>query len=127
MSRYEQTVMARVLDEGFYARYLRRVGKRYADRRAALLEALGEIPGLRVSGADGGVHFLVSLPRHSEAELLHRAAEAGLPLRGLSEFCRETAPRPSTLVLGYGGLPTEAVAETVGRLAAAWAEPPDGM
>ena len=120
VSRYEQTVMARFLAEGYYGRYLRRVGKRYADRRAALLAALGEIPDLRVSGADGGIHFLLTLPRHSEAELLRRAAEAGLPLRGLSEFCREATPPPSTLILGYGGLPTERVEEVAARLKAAW-------
>ena len=123
VSRYEQTVMARFLAEGYYGRYLRRVGKLYADRRAALLAALETIPDLRVSGADGGIHFLVSLPRHDEAELLRRAAAAGLPLRGLSEFCRETAAPPSTLILGYGGLPTERVSEVVARLKAAW-EPP---
>jgi GntR family transcriptional regulator/MocR family aminotransferase len=122
VSRYEQTVMARFLTEGYYGRYIRRVGKRYADRRAALLAALGEIPGLSVSGADGGIHFLVSLPRLSEAELLRRAAEAGLPLRGLSEFCHRVAPLASTLIFGYGGLPTEQVAEAAARLKAAWGE-----
>ena len=121
-SRYEQTVMARFLAEGFYGRYLRRVDKLYADRRAALLETLGKIEGLTVSGAEGGIHLLLSLPRLSEAELLRRAAAAGLPLQGLSAFCRAAAPRPSTLVLGYGGLPTERVAEAVARLDAAWTD-----
>lgn len=120
VSRYEQTVMARFLAEGYYGRYLRRVGKLYADRRAALLTALGEIPGLEVSGADGGIHFLLRLPRHSEGELLRRAAEAGLPLRGLSEFCHRVSPPASTLVLGFGGLPTERVGEVAERLRAAW-------
>jgi GntR family transcriptional regulator/MocR family aminotransferase len=120
VSRYEQTVMARFLDGGFYARYIRRVGKLYADRRTALLKALSRIDGLTVSGADGGIHFLVRLPRYGEAELLRRAAKAGLPLRGLSEFCHRAAPAPSTLVLGYGGLPTETVAEAADRLKQAW-------
>ena len=120
VSRYEQTVMARFLDEGFYVRYIRRVGKLYADRRAALLGALAEIKGLTVSGADGGIHFLVTLPRLSEAELLRRAAAAGLPLRGLSEFCHQAPAEPSTLVLGYGGLETKKVNEIVLRLKKAW-------
>ena len=120
VSRYEQRVMARFLDEGYYARYLRRVGKLYADRRSALVSALAELEGASVSGADGGIHFLLTLPRYGEDELLRRAAAAGLPLRGLSEFCHETAPLPSTLVLGYGGLPTEQVPEAAARLRAAW-------
>ncbi len=122
VSRYEQTVMARFLAEGFYARYIRRVGKLYADRRALLLEALEAIPGLELSGTEGGIHFLLKLPRLSEGELLARAARAGLPLRGLSEFCRQTLPPPSTLVLGYGGLPTELARSAAARLAAAWAD-----
>ena len=120
VSRYEQTVMARFLAEGFYSRYLRRVGKLYRDRRAALLEALGRIEGLEISGADGGIHFLLRLPGRSEQELLDRAAAAGLPLRGLSEFCHAVRPQPSTLVLGYGGLPTEQVDAVAARLAEAW-------
>ena len=121
VSRYEQTVMARFLDGGFYVRYIRRVGKLYADRRAALLGAFSEIEGLTVSGADGGIHLLVTLPRLSEAELLRRAAAAGLSLRGLSEFCHQVSPVPSTLVLGYGGLATDAVPDVVSRLKEAWA------
>ena len=120
VSRYEQTVMARFLDEGFYVRYIRRVGKLYADRRAALLGALSKIEGLTVSGDDGGIHFLVTLPRLSEAELLRRAAAAGLPLRGLSEFCHRAPAEPSTLVLGYGGLETGSVFDVVARLKQAW-------
>ena len=121
VSRYEQTVMARFLDGGYYVRYIRRVGKLYADRRTALLAGLGQIDGLTVSGAEGGIHFLVTLPRLSEAELLRRSAGAGLSLRGLSEFCHRAAPEPSTLVLGYGGLATEDVPEIVSRLKTAWA------
>lgn len=120
VSRYEQTVMARFLAEGYYGRYIRRVGKLYADRRRTLLGALERIPGLSVSGADGGIHFLVTLPRLSEPELLSRAAAVGLPLRGLSEFCRRVPPYPSTLVLGYGGLPTRSIVEVVNQLTAAW-------
>ena len=124
VSRYEQTVMARFLDEGFYGRYLRRVGKRYADRRAALLPALLQIPGVSLSGTDGGIHFLLTNPRMSEKELLARAATAGVPLRGLSEFCRAAAPLPSTLVLGFGGLPTEQIPSLVRTLTRVWDENP---
>ena len=120
VSRYEQTVMARFLAEGYYSRYLRRVGSLYARRREALLAALTQIPGLEISGAEGGIHLLLSLPGRSEAELLALAEAAGLPMRGLSAFCHQVPPRPSTLVAGYGGLPTERIPELAARLQAAW-------
>ena len=120
VSRYEQAVMARFLSEGYYARYLRRVGNLYRRRRDALTQALAAIDGVSVSGAGGGIHFLLTLPRYSEEELISRARGEGIELRGLSEYCRACAPEPSTLVVGYGGLDDGKIDEAARRLAAAW-------
>ena len=120
VSRYEQAVMARFLSEGFYARYLRRVGNLYSRRREALIAALESIEGVRISGSGGGIHFLLTNPRFSESELLRRAAEQGIALRGLSSFCRGCAPEPSTLVVGYGGLEDGKISRAAERLSLAW-------
>ena len=121
VSRYEQTVMARFLDEGFYSRYLRRVGTLYRARREALLGALRTIDGVSISGAGGGTHFLLTNPRWSEAELIEKAAARGLRLVGLRSMCR-TVPAPaSTLILGYGGLPTGRIPAVAEALREAWA------
>ncbi len=120
VSRYEQAVMARFLDQGLYARYLRRVGNLYRQRRAALLEALAAIRGTEISGSSGGTHFLLTNRRFSQEELLARAAEAGIRLQGLSGYCRFCVPRPSTLVIGYGGLEDSRIPEAMARLARAW-------
>ena len=53
--------------------------------------------------------------------LLNACAEAGLPLRGLSEFCHRVPAEPSTLVLGYGGLATKEIRALTERLKTAWA------
>ena len=42
-------------------------------------------------------------------------------MRGLGEFCRKSVPLPSTLVAGYGGLPTEEIPAVAERLKSAWA------
>ena len=120
VSRYEQTVMARFLDEGFYGRYLRRVGMLYRARREALLSALQTIDGVSISGAGGGTHFLLTNPRWSESALLEKAAARGLRLVGLSSLCRTVPARESTLIVGYGGLPTARVPEVVRTLRQAW-------
>ena len=120
VSRYEQHVLARFLSEGFYARYLRRVGNLYRRRRELLLRALEQIDGVTVSGSGGGIHLLIRNPRFTEAELLARAAAEGVALRGLSEYCRNVPPRPSTLVAGYGGLRDEQIPEAAERLKRAW-------
>ena len=121
VSRYEQAVMARFLHEGFYARYLRRVGNLYRQRRAALLEALRTVPGVTVSGDGGGIHFLLQNPRFSELELCRRAEERGVVLQPLSAYCREALPRPSTVVVGYGGLRDEQIPRLAALLREAWA------
>ena len=121
LSRYEQMVLARFLSEGFYARYLRRVGNLYRRRREALLAALEAVPGVRVSGDGGGIHLLITNSRWSEAELMQRAAREGVALRGLSSYCQEQPPLPSTLVAGYGGLRDAAIPEAAERLRRAWA------
>ena len=120
VSRYEQAVMARFLSEGFYARYLRRVGNLYRRRRAALIPALESIPGVRISGSGGGIHFLLTDSRYSEPELISRAALQGISLRGLSSYCRHAVPIPSTLVVGYGGLRDERIPDAAARLRDAW-------
>ena len=120
LSRYEQHVLARFLSEGFYARYLRRVGNLYRRRREKLLQALEEIDGVTVSGSGGGIHLLIQNPRFDESELLRRAAAEGIVLRGLSSYCQTQRARPSTLVAGYGGLRDECIPEAAERLKRAW-------
>lgn len=73
VSRFEQEALRRFLTGGQYAGHLRRVGNLYRRRCARLTEALLAIPGAQVSGADAGLHFLFTLPRFSEAELVERA------------------------------------------------------
>ena len=120
VSRYEQAVMARFLSEGYYARYLRRVGNLYRRRRGILTEALAEIEDVRIEGSGGGIHFLLTNERWSEAELLQRAAARGIELQGLSAYTHRGRARPSTLVVGYGGLRDEVISEAVRRLELAW-------
>ena len=120
VSRYEQAVMARFLSQGYYARYLRRVGSLYRKRREKLIGAMEQIPGAIISGSGGGIHFLLTNDRHTEEELRSRALAAGIELRGLSAYCHRCAPAPSTLVMGYGGLSDAAIPGAVERLRKAW-------
>ena len=120
VSRYEQAVLTRFLAEGYYSRYLHRVGNLYRGRRAALVAALEEIPEVTITGSGGGLHFLLTHSRLSEEELLARAGAEGIILRGLSAYCRECVPQPSTLVVGYGGLRDGEIGTAVQSLLCAW-------
>ena len=69
-----------------------------------------------MAGAQAGLHFLLTVPGKSEEWLTARAAAAGVPVRGLSSYCRECPCPEGTLVLGFAGLNPEdipAAAETL--------------
>ena len=121
VSRYEQTVLARFLAEGFYERYLRRMCNLYRQRCTRLTARIRNLdPDIRISGDGGGLHFLLTLPDRSEEELYAQAAEAGIRLHRLSDYAHEFPPRPSTVVLGYGGIRDEELEPAVELLRDAW-------
>lgn len=121
VSRYEQTVMARFISEGYYARYLRRVGDLYR-RRCARLTALllDAFPDAVIGGSDGGIHLLFTLPGRDGDELRREAASHGIVLHALGDYCRERPPLPGTVVMGYGGVKDEQLPHTIALLKEAW-------
>lgn len=120
VSRFEQEGLRRFIVQGLYGRHLRRVGNLYRRKCAVFTEALSAIPGVTLSGQEAGLHFLLTLPRLSEEELVARAAEQSVRLFPLSRYCHSAAPRPSTVVLGFAGLTEQELAEAAALLARAW-------
>ena len=122
VSRFEQQTLAAFVQRGLYARHLRRAANLYRKKQQLLLEELAKIPGARVSGAQAGLHFLLTVPGKAEEWLVQRAAAAGVPLRGLSTYCRECPCPQSTLVLGFAGLELEDIPAAAAALQEAFAE-----
>ncbi len=104
----EQLALAEFIEAGHFTRHLRRMRSLYAERRAALHDALDEhLRGaLTVSGGAGGMHLSARLDVPLADTEVSRAARArGLVLRPLSRFCLAgTAERYNGLVLGYGAV-----------------------
>lgn len=121
VSRFEQESLRRFLDQGLYGRHLRRTGGLYRKKCALFTEALSQIPGVSITGAQAGLHFLLTLPRLSEEELVARAAEKSVRVHPLSRYCHGLPPRPSTVVLGFAGLSEEELLQAAQRLQEAWA------
>jgi GntR family transcriptional regulator / MocR family aminotransferase len=109
-----QLAFAQLIERGELDRHLRRQRRRYAGRRAALLDALGErLPALRVSGASAGLFAVLELPPDlDERAVADAAAERGISLE------RRRGQGPA-LVLGYAGLAPSAAAPAVAQLSAA--------
>ena len=119
VSRFEQRAMARFVDEGYYARHLRRAGKLYQKRCRFICGLLAEIPGSFIRGQEAGLHFLFGIKGKSEEELIRKAQQADIPLKGLSGYCRLARLEPA-LVLGFAGIRETQVSNAVSALRAAW-------
>ena len=124
---FEQHVLRRFLQDGYFERHLSRMRNRYKEKRDRLLEALARHdPGnaVRIRGAEAGLHLLLQLEGRDEPALTAAAEQAGVRVYGLSGYyAPDGAPPPGGMggvVLGYAGFPPEQIEEAVALLAAAW-------
>ncbi|MGI9384206.1 MAG: PLP-dependent aminotransferase family protein, partial [Methyloligellaceae bacterium] len=99
--------LADFIDEGHFARHVRRMRTLYAERQAALVEAAARDLGgiMTVPAADAGLHLVGWLDGAiSEPALLRAAASVGIELAPTSWFSMRDQPRKSVL-LGYAPFP----------------------
>ena len=123
---FEQYALARFMEGGHFERHLNRSRTRYKVRREALLAAARDTGLTRAgtfAGGDAGLHLLLWMePRWTEAELVERAATAGVGVTPLSA-CDLTSPakdRPPALILGYTRIAAGDMAPALRRLKDAW-------
>jgi GntR family transcriptional regulator/MocR family aminotransferase len=119
----EQEALAGLIESGAYERHVRRLRRRNGERRAALLAALEETFGekVTVAGAEAGLHLVAWLHGVAQAEetaLVARAHEAGVGIYPVSPLhALATGQRPSIgLVIGYASLGEAAIREGIRRL-----------
>jgi GntR family transcriptional regulator / MocR family aminotransferase len=116
-----QAAYAALLERGEIDRHLRRTRRKYHARRNALIEALERwLPEATVGGAAAGLHLIAWLPEGTdETAISDAAADRGVAIHTLHNFCAVTAPRSPALLLGYGQIDETAIARAVQELAAA--------
>jgi len=106
----EQQTLAEFIGSGMYERYLRRVRRRNAMRREALVDAVDKYlrDRVTVTGDGAGAHVVLWPVGRTvnEDALIARAAARGVGIYGLSPYFQRR-PGRSGIVLGYSRL-TEA-------------------
>ena len=97
-----QRAVGHFLESGALRLHTQQMRNLYRRRRALVVEALGDLDGVRVYPMDGGLHAVVEtdLP---EAELVASLATAGVALSGLSQYWSSGGSRTG-LVFGFGGV-----------------------
>jgi GntR family transcriptional regulator/MocR family aminotransferase len=100
-----QAALAEFLEEGHFARHLRRMRGIYLERRNALIAGIEQVMGglLEVGNTDAGMHLTTFLPEHVDDRLLvQQLASVGVSASPLSR-CYLGKQARSGLILGFGG------------------------
>jgi GntR family transcriptional regulator/MocR family aminotransferase len=99
----EQETLAEFINSGMYERHLRRLRRRNAARRKALLGAVHTYLGNRVevTGDGSGAHIVLwPVKQVSEGTVIAQAASRGVAVYGISH-CYLTKPSRTGLIIGY--------------------------
>lgn len=102
-----QAVLAEFIQEGHFARHIRRMRLLYRERRNALVDNLETELGdaVKVTGEQAGMHLCVVLNKVSDREIVERASRAGLWLVCLSSSYMGR-PKCQGFILGFGSTAT---------------------
>ena len=105
---FEQYTLARFLSQGYFEKHLNRMRKFYKARRNRVLSAIENSAlkdKLSILEENAGLHFLVKVDTQlTDRQLVSRCAAAGIRIRTLSDYCRDTAENSHCLVVNYSGL-----------------------
>jgi GntR family transcriptional regulator/MocR family aminotransferase len=115
----DQLALATLIQSGRFDRHLRRMRGVYAQRRAALVEALAQhAPRVRLTGLAAGFHAVAHLPDGADERAVVEAARArSIGLYGMSAQRSTRATTPPQLVLGFGNLSERAIRDGIAAVA----------
>jgi GntR family transcriptional regulator/MocR family aminotransferase len=117
----DQVVLTRFIEEGYFARHIRRMRVLYRDRQEALLEAVSrELSGIvTVDPVQCGMHVVARY--HSDAddrEIVGNASRLGVIAHPLSGYCMGKCVSRG-LLLGFAAFDSKAIQKGVRQLAQA--------
>lgn len=122
VSRTDQRILQFFIERGYFERHLNKMRALYKSKHDILLSELRQRKGVRkISGERSGVHILLRLAGgRTEEELIRLAAQAGVRVYPLSEYCIDDREYEPTVILGYATMTEEEIREAVRILEAAW-------
>src|SRR5262249_21127750 len=121
-----QVALAQFINQGAFARHIRKVRRVYTERHERIVQILNRdfAEHLEVIPAVAGLH-VAALARAASVDQISdvalRAAELGIPVQRLAKFAIDT-PRAG-LLFGYGAIPTSRIAEGLSLLRSCFASP----
>jgi len=122
-----QVALAQFIDNGGFARHIRKVRRVYTARHETVTRILNkDFPEhLEVVPAVAGLH-VTALARSASVEeitdVVHRASARGVEIQRLAKFVVDGPPRAG-LLFGYGAIPTAQIPEGLSILRSCFANP----
>lgn len=123
VSRIDQQILRRFLEEGYYERHLNKMRALYKNRHDTLLSCLRQMDvNVLITGEHAGVHLLLQPENgYTEEQLIDRAAAYDVKVYGLSKYYVEPQKRQKpTILLGYANIDEENIKKAVLLLEKAW-------
>lgn len=112
VSKVDQMIVQRFMEEGHFERHLNRMRAVYKARHDALMEGLKPFEKIcKISGGNAGVHVLMTFDgSKTEDELIKMALEHDIRIYGMSEYYIEKREyEKPTILLGYAELKEEEI------------------
>ena len=121
-----QMALAHFIDDGAFARHVRRATALYRERHGILNDIIRRdfAEHLELVPSTTGLHVTAlarKMSAHEIADVTRRAVERGVAVQVLSSFALNANP-PAGLMLGYGGIPTAKIEEGLCLLRACFDE-----
>jgi len=120
----EQKALFRFIEEGYFERHLNKMRNVYKRKREVLVKAITEIDcGIKILGADAGLHLLLHISNGmSEEELIFSALSHGVKVYGISKyyFDKTFLKNSPTLLLGFATMTENEIVKAVAVLKDTW-------
>lgn len=122
VSKVDQLIVQRFMEEGYYERHLNKIRAMYKGRHDRLIESLKPLMAVcDLSGENAGVHLLLTFRgRMREEALIQKAAEKRIRVYGLSDYRIQKKEEPATIILGYANLTEHQLQEAASLLVQSW-------
>lgn len=123
VSRVDQLIIQKFIDEGYYERHLNKMRAIYKGRHDVMIAALKPLlKHCEISGENAGVHLLLKFSQKiTEKDLIESAAENGIKVYGLSEYdVGQEVKKTPTILLGYANMSENEIKEALEILIRVW-------
>lgn len=123
VSKVDQLIVQKFIEEGYYERHLNKTRALYKSRHDQLIAGLKPLSGrCHISGEHAGVHLLLTFENDiTEQMLIENALEEGVKVYGLSDYIiGKGEGRNATILLGYANMSEEKIEKACNILTRIW-------